>query len=195
MRMKKRLLWLVAIAVFIGLAGGGARPSDAAFAAPLPPPTGVDGVIGPEVNGGTPTFVPFVGPASGATGTGGDLVAYNVYVRADANYMYVGLQAVPQCGDMWDVAFILSNTKGNVYLDNNVTGSSNLLLLMADDPPDYCDSTDTVCNFSNVGPLGPSVFVAYNPGAPPACPANPGIGAVQELAVPWSVLQNDPDAI
>jgi hypothetical protein len=188
---KPRLLALflvapVALAVVL-------MPLAAAPPPAIPPPTGVDGVIGPEWAGVTPTVVPYDGISGGSNG---DLVAYKVYTRADANYLYVALQAVPAVGDQWNTAFTLGNTKGNVYLDTDLIDGSDLLLLMADTPPDYCDATDTNCNSSNVGPAGPHVYVAYTPGSPGGTnDSPPGVGAVQELAISWDVLHNDPDAI
>src|SRR2546425_8418837 len=103
-------------------------------AAPPPLPTGVDGVIGPEWAGVTPTFVPYTptcSPSSDACG--GQLVAFNVYTRADANYLYVAAQALPAAGDGWNDAVILGNNiLANIYLNTifPITTSGSTILIL-----------------------------------------------------------------
>ena len=108
-------------------------------AAPPPLPTGVDGVIGPEWASVTPTFVPYTpscSPTSDACG--GQLVAFNVYTRSDANYLYVAAQALPAAGDGWNDAVVLgNNVLANMYLNtifpSTTMGSTILSLPGGDD--------------------------------------------------------------
>jgi len=172
-----------------------------ASAAP-PPPTGVDGVIGPEWNGVTPTFVPYDPNCTAGFGScGGQLVAFNVYVRSDANYLYVAAQAQPAAGDQWNDAITLgNNTLANIYLDTDLLDGSDLLILPGGDDctgnPGYENANGTPCNESNFGAVGPSVYYVATGGTlggPNDSP--PGMGGVAEMAISWTVLQTDPDNI
>jgi hypothetical protein len=186
----KRVLALAVLASLAfagvqGVVGGG--PAGAV----IPPPVGADGVIGAEWNGVTPTMVP-LGPAD----PNGQLVAFKVFVRSDANYLYVGVQAVPAPGDSWDDAVTLSlGGSANVYLDTDHVDGSDVLLLPLDVPPDYCQADGSTCS-TNVGPPpGPhSVYTAATEGLKTTDPGGP-VGGVREFAVPWTVLQTDPDSL
>lgn len=159
-------------------------------------PVGVDGVIGAEWGGVTPTFVDYTDGSS----PGAHLVDFNVYVRADANFLYVAAQAIPAAGDQWDTASILSlGSSANIYLDTDVSGSSDLIILPlgTDNPgpdPGYCNAADTICNTSGFGPSGPKIYSAGVDGHPSTDPGGP-IGGVREVAIPWTVLQTDPDGL
>ncbi len=121
----------------------------------------------------------------------GHLVGFDVCVRADADSLYVVARATPESGDQWDDAFNLGlGSSANVYLDTNVDGSSDVII----EPlaGDYCAAFDGCANpNTNIGPAGPSVYTAGTEGAPNPAP----VGGVREIAVPWSVLQTDPDGL
>jgi len=153
---------------------------------PAPQCFTVDGVIGPEWTGVTPTFVPY----SGFTGDSrdGQLVGFNVYARADADCFYMGFQAVPMPGDQWDDAFILSlGSSANVYLDTDVNGTSDLIIEAL--AGDYCNASGSPCAVIGDPALGPNVWSVGNMGAPGPMP----VGGVREVALPWVTLQTDPD--
>jgi len=182
----------------LAISPSGATP---AAAAPPPLPTGVDGVIGSEWNGVTPTLVPFTGDCVGDA-CGGQLVAFNVYTRADANYLYVAAQALPAAGDRWNDAIVLGNNLlANIYLDTDLKDGSDLLILPGGDDcmglPGYENPNSTpnpTCNETHFGPLGTSVYYVATGGTPEGPNNSPaGTGGVAEMAISWTVLQNDPD--
>jgi hypothetical protein len=176
-----------------------------AVAAPPSPPTGVDGVIGPEWVGVTPTFVPYDPNVCSTDACGGQLVAFNVYTREDANYLYVAAQALPAPGDRWNDAVVLGNNiLANIYLNTifpkTTLGSTILILPGGDDCtglPGYENPNslpNPTCNETHFGPAGTSVYYVATggtPGGPNDSPA--GTGGVAEMAISWTVLQHDTD--
>lgn len=106
-----------------------------------PAQVGVDGVIGPEWAGVTPTTVPWTGGTCNGDGitactsdagcppgelcTGAEpnptFVGFNVYVRTDADYFYFAFEALPATNPSgWDDAYTLSlGSSANVYLDTD----------------------------------------------------------------------------
>jgi len=178
--MKKRLTMLTLVA---GMMMAGSVQALAAT------PVGVDGVIGAEWTGVTPTFVP-IGPDPGAM-----LVAFNVYVRADASFLYVAAQALPAAGDQWDDAFNLGlGSSANIYLNTDLSNGSDLIIEALSG--DYCAAFDDCAAPIIIGDpaTGPSVWSVGNPGLPSSEIGGP-VGGVREIAIPWTVLQTDPDSL
>jgi len=70
-----------------------------------------------------------------------------------------------------------------------VSGSSDLIIEALSG--DYCDATCSNVVIIGDPAAGPSIWSVGNEGTP-----NPGaVGGVREIAIPWTVLQTDPDSI
>ena len=190
--MRKLLVW-VTVMTLLGLIAVGEKQATAYHI--TPPPcnyAGNDGVIGAEWTGVTPTFVQYEGFSG--DNRGGQLVAFNVYARADAYCFYMAFEAVPQSGDRWGDASALGlGSSANIYLDTDVNGTSDLILLTLNG--DYCEAPNcnNVVNYGNPA-FGPHVWNIGNDGAPPAN-GFAGFGGVREVALPWDTLQTDPDGV
>ena len=183
----RKLRVLAPVIALLGLMTVGEREA----AASSPPCPTVDGVIGPEWTGVTPTFVPYSGFT--ADSRDGQLVGFNVYARVDSDCFYMAFQAVPMTGDQWDDAYNLGlGSSANIYLDTDVDGDSDLIIETL--AGDYCQATASGCgNTATIGDpaLGPNVWSVGNAGAPSPTP----VGGVREVAIPWDTLQTDPDGL
>lgn len=160
-------------------------------------PVGVDGLIGPEWAGVTPTVVPYNGGAS----PDGQLVGFNVYVRKDASFLYIAAQALPGTNPSgWVTASTLSlGSSANLYLDTDVASNagSDLVFLPLGGP-----------TFSHA--YGdPNLNKEFNMDARPADLVTAGTegsigdgvhagtmtGGVREFAISWKFLETDPDHV
>lgn len=160
------------------------------------PPVGVDGLIGAEWTGVTPTFVPF-GPAA----PDGQLVGFNVYVRKDADFLYVALWALPETNPGgWVAAFNLGlGSCVNLYLDTDPGTSpgsdfaffpcGGFLFAHAYGDPDLNVEKD-------MDGQPTLIFTAGDDGSD-GDGVNPAtmVGGVREFAIAWSLLETDPDGI
>lgn len=130
-------------------------------------PVGVDGIIGGEWGSPTATVAYDAGAPTGNFGTPGPTtnnVAYSIYFRSDANYVYGAVQAAGPTGGL-DFA--------NIYLNVDNLGGSDLGLEVTNDRffipgvPGYTNDTLNHLNFAT------------------------GSGVI-EFAVTWDMLLNDP---
>lgn len=139
-------------------------------------PVGVDGALGAEWSGITPASVTYNAAAPvgnfGTPGTENHVVAYDIYARADASYVY-GLFLASPAVDAAPVNFV------NLYLDTNpfvVSGSDVGFELLNDR--------------------------AFKPGVPGYYTGLSTLGMVLaqvtggiEFAMPWSYFLTDPQGI
>lgn len=147
------------------------------------PPLGVDGVIGPEWAGTTPTFVPY----SGGAAPDAQFVAFNVYLRADSNFAYVALEALPMPGDQWDEAYDEDlGAAAIIYVNTDLQNVADLIVYAT--LGFYCELD---C-YDPVRLTPPDWYNVGNPGLPSTAPTGP-VGGVREVAVSWNLLINDPD--
>ncbi len=159
-------------------------------------PTGVDGVIGAEWTGVTPTNVPYTdGSAPDA-----QLVGFDVYVRCDANFLYIGLQALPATNPSgWCDAFALGlGSSANIYLDTdpaNVNGSDLAFFPLGGFTFSHAYGAPDLSVEANMDSRPTQIFTAFNEGTPGDCPGGTQVGGVREFAIAWSLLETDPDFI
>ncbi len=173
---------------------------------------GVDGVIGPEWTGVTPTNVPYSGPAGSCAGgppPDAHLVGYDVYVRCDANYLYIGLRALPATNPQgWACVSALSLcTCTNIYLDTDPCTSPGADIVFepcftdmgfqgsygpADGSANYDIAAQPgIVTMGNMGPMDAACPASAGDGSDP----NTMTGGVREWAISWNLLETDPDNV
>ncbi|MEK9136266.1 MAG: T9SS type A sorting domain-containing protein [Bacteroidota bacterium] len=158
---------------------------------------GVDGVIGAEWASVTPTTVPY----TGGSPPDAHLVGFNVYLRCDANYVYVGLQALPATNPSgWCDAYNLGlGASVNLYLDTDPGTNpgadlgffplGGFIYTHAYGDPDLTNERDMDARPTEI-------ITAFNEGNPGDCSdASTQVGGVREFAIAWSLLENDPDGL
>jgi hypothetical protein len=149
---------------------------------------GVDGMLGPEWSATLPFHI--AGAPSGQPGVG---VAYDVYSRADAQYFYVLVNALPagEGNDNWTstIAAQLGNVV-NLGLDLNPAAGNGSDIVLETENNRYA-------TFDNVGNVLYEPYSATNGIVQVSTAvrgydnANPGFSV--ELAIPWTFFETDPD--
>lgn len=134
-------------------------------------PIGIDGLIGTEWAGVTPTTMSF-DPAAplgnfGNPGTSNHVVGYDVYYRADSSFLY-GL--VKANGDSTGLNF------ANAYYNTNLVGGSDFGIEVTSSR----GFTPGVAGYYDITPYFSFAQSAGN------------VNAVIEWAIAWSFFQNDP---
>jgi hypothetical protein len=147
-------------------------------------PVGVDGTIGVEWAGVTPVLVQYnsAAPTSnfGAPTNQNHSVAYNIFFRSDADYVYGALQALPSGSDGWTTGLNFAN----LYFDTNPLSGSDLGVELTSD---RAFRPGVAGYYNGLIASGWSYVVA-----PGSNYGSGGQGAVIEFAMPWTFLTSDP---
>lgn len=151
---------------------------------------GVDGLFGAEWTGASAKSVGF-DPAAGehnfsSASNVNKWVAYDVYTRGDADFLYVLIHAMPQAGDSWDTARSAGAFANLYFKTNPQSGTGTDLGIEVTNGRAFKPG---VSGYSSAGMDATNYAFAIMTGTDSA---NGNIGGGIEMALSWNYLNTDP---